>query len=209
MSEIERLFWQDDIPATKKKGKGKSSNQRVTKNATEKYLKAWPFLPNCRHWRQRFELEGGLNVFASAIMDRPRKARAIGAFSGSPDIGFYLSNAWTSDKVLVSPGLTLPFMKSVPDEGRAIIWPWEDYGIPDDRRTFEKAIRWLLKQAEKGKVIEIGCMGGHGRTGTVLACLLVLQGLSPSNAFGRVQSEYCLEAVESRAQYQFVREIGA
>lgn len=80
-----------------------------------------------------------------------------------------------------------------------------DYGVPEDANLLSKGLRCLLREAKKGRVIEIGCMGGHGRTGTTLACLLVLQGMNPVEAIRGVQRRYCPEAVESVSQEQFVR----
>ena len=65
--------------------------------------------------------------------------------------------------------------------------------------------RWLLGQAAEGRRVEIGCAGGHGRTGTTLAGLLVLQGQSARSAIRRIRRTYCAEAIESREQEAFVR----
>ena len=42
-------------------------------------------------------------------------------------------------------------------------------GTPREPRRFKRALRWLLEEASKGHRIEIGCAGGHGRTGSTLA----------------------------------------
>jgi protein-tyrosine phosphatase len=65
----------------------------------------------------------------------------------------------------------------------------------------------LLGQASEGRRVEIGCAGGHGRTGTTLAGLLVLQGLSARSAIRRIRRAYCEEAIESREQEAFVRSL--
>jgi protein-tyrosine phosphatase len=86
-----------------------------------------------------------------------------------------------------------------------VIYPWPDLGVPRDARQVARALRWLLEQATDGRRVEVGCAGGHGRTGTTLAGLLVLQGLSARRALSRIRGRYCEHAVESAEQEAVVR----
>ncbi|MBO0701496.1 MAG: hypothetical protein J2P38_01090 [Candidatus Dormibacteraeota bacterium] len=61
-----------------------------------------------------------------------------------------------------------------------------------------------LIRARAGQLVEIGCGGGHGRTGTALACLAVLSGLPRTQAVGWVRRAYCTEAIETPEQEAFV-----
>jgi hypothetical protein len=148
-------------------------------------------IPDCKHWRQKFDLEDGLHVFASAWFDKPSNGeRSKGqGFAGRPDVGFYLDTRWASESLLVSPGFDPRFAKKA-DSSRIILYPWEDWGVPERPQVFRRALRWLLTEASRGKTVEIACMGGHGRTGTTLACLLVTQGLSHSRAASKVWARY-------------------
>jgi protein-tyrosine phosphatase len=107
--------------------------------------------------------------------------------------------------LVCSPGVRPPFAQR--PKGQIVVYPWPDLGAPRDPRRFHRALRWLLGQASEGRRVEIGCAGGHGRTGTTLAGLLVLQGLSPRSAIRRVRRAYCEEAIESREQEALVRDI--
>ena len=60
-------------------------------------------------------------------------------------------------------------------------------------------------RARRGDVVEVGCVGGLGRTGTVLACMAVLAGEPPDSAVDWVRREYKAAAVETSAQEQWVR----
>lgn len=51
------------------------------------------------------------------------------------------------------------------------------------------------------------CMGGHGRTGTALACLLVADGVGGQAAIDRVRKEHCARAIETREQENYIREL--
>jgi hypothetical protein len=47
-------------------------------------------------------------------------------------------------------------------------------------------------------------MGAHGRTGTLLACLLVLQGSGAQEAIRLVRKSHCFNAIETSSQEIFV-----
>jgi len=60
-------------------------------------------------------------------------------------------------------------------------WPsdmidWPDFGLPSDERRAATQIRDAFLRARSGETVEVGCLGGLGRTGTVLACMTVLKG---------------------------------
>lgn len=55
-----------------------------------------------------------------------------------------------------------------------------------------------------GQHVEVGCLGGHGRTGTALACLAVLAGHPAGDAVAWVRSGYCAKAVETPGQEAFI-----
>ena len=52
--------------------------------------------------------------------------------------------------------------------------------------------------------VEIACAGGHGRTGTALACLAVLDGVPSRAAVCYVRAHYAARAVETPGQRRFV-----
>ena len=66
------------------------------------------------------------------------------------------------------------------------------------------ALEDVLARSRRGEHVEVGCLGGHGRTGTALACLAVLTGTPPGEAVAWVRAEYCEKAVETDEQHAFV-----
>jgi len=102
-----------------------------------------------------------------------------------PDFGLYLDARWRP-----------------PWPYENIAWP--DFGVPDDPARLEVALRDLLDRARNGQSVEIGCLGGHGRTGTALAWLAVLSGHSATDAVAWVRVNYCPKAVETDEQAAFV-----
>ena len=53
---------------------------------------------------------------------------------------------------------------------------WPDYGLPTDRKAAAEAF-WEAWERAGTERVEIACEGGHGRTGTSLSCLAVLDGM--------------------------------
>jgi hypothetical protein len=85
--------------------------------------------------------------------------------------------------------------------------PWADFGVPD-AAELRFALEDLLGRARRGERVEVGCLGGHGRTGTALACLAVLTGTPPDDAVAWVRAAYCEKAVETDEQRAFVAAFG-
>jgi protein-tyrosine phosphatase len=80
---------------------------------------------------------------------------------------------------------------------------WPDYALPTDRAAMRQALVEAWERAERERV-EVGCMGGRGRTGTALACLAVLDGVPAEQAVEYVRQNYHPDAVETAEQSQFV-----
>ncbi|MCC3762851.1 protein phosphatase [Glycomyces sp. TRM65418] len=89
----------------------------------------------------------------------------------------------------------------VPWASRWILWP--DFRLPNDKPAFGEALREAWDRAETERV-EFACYGGHGRTGTALACLAVLDGVPAREAVAYVREHYAKRAVETPWQSRFV-----
>lgn len=155
----------------------------------------------CDHWRDEVKV-GGYTVVASGHRGMSKKGG--GLLTKAPDAGIYLYHGWANT---LSPftgcGMATP---------SKWVWPflvadWPDMGVMDeeDTKALLKVTEGLIK---KGKTVEIACMGGHGRTGTLLAMLKVrLGGMGAKAAILAVRDEYCDKTVESNSQIDAVYEI--
>jgi hypothetical protein len=101
-----------------------------------------------------------------------------------PDYGLYLDPRWQP-----------PW-----DHGH-IDWP--DFAVPADGDAAAGALRTVLERARSGQDVEVGCLGGHGRTGTALSCLAAMAGYPARDAVAWVRSSYCAKAVETPEQEAF------
>jgi hypothetical protein len=102
-----------------------------------------------------------------------------------PDYGLYLDSRWRP-----------PWDHSHLD--------WPDFGVPEKTVAVRQSLMAVLDRAHSGQRVEVGCQGGHGRTGTALACLAVLSGHPPEDAVNWVRANYCSDAVETPEQKALV-----
>jgi protein-tyrosine phosphatase family protein len=96
------------------------------------------------------------------------------------------------------------------DPDWAPTWPaelidWEDFGLPADPARASEQIRAAFERARNGERVEVGCAGGLGRTGTVLACMATLAGVPAADAVAWVRANYDDRAIETPEQEVFVR----
>jgi hypothetical protein len=88
-------------------------------------------------------------------------------------------------------------------------WPyrrirWPDFWIPADRDDALDALREAHRRAHAGERVEVACRGGVGRTGTALAALAILDGLTPREAITWVRGNYHRRAVETPWQRRWL-----
>jgi protein-tyrosine phosphatase len=101
------------------------------------------------------------------------------------------------------------------DERWSPPWPhvhvaWPDFGLPTDVDDLRLQLGEGLRRARAGEVVELACLGGHGRTGTALGALAVLAGLPEgSDPVAWVRTAYCERAIETDGQLAFVRSFRA
>lgn len=79
---------------------------------------------------------------------------------------------------------------------------WADMRTPTFPEMARQQIIDAFIRACKGETVEVGCIGGHGRTGTILACMAVLAGETDPIQF--IRNIYCERAVETSSQEVFV-----
>ena len=94
---------------------------------------------------------------------------------------------------------------TTPWESRWLRWP--DFWLPADRAAAADALRETWERAAVDRV-EVACGGGRGRTGTALACLVVLDGVPGEQAVAYVREHYHRRAVETPWQRRYVERFG-
>lgn len=87
-----------------------------------------------------------------------------------------------------------------------IVIAWPDFKVAPLAPSFWPAV-WRIATRNSFKNLVACCVGSHGRTGTALACLLVAKGYDPELAISTVRRAHCHEAIETREQERYVRQI--
>ncbi len=75
--------------------------------------------------------------------------------------------------------------------------------MPVDRYDARAALLELWERAAFERV-EVACGGGRGRSGTALACLAIIDGVSATDAVAYVRGHYHPRAVETPWQRRYV-----
>ena len=86
-------------------------------------------------------------------------------------------------------------------ESRWIRWP--DFRLPANDAALRHVMAEAWQRAATERV-EVACAGGHGRTGTALACLAILDGVPNPAAVAYVREHYDPRAVETPGQRRYV-----
>ena len=137
------------------------------------------YVPKDRHYEQPVKFPNDVTVYASSRHDRK-------ADDDIPDWGLYVDSSWRP-------------------AGLATFIPWTDHGQPKiNWHLAASAIIDAYDKAKQGLSVEIGCIGGHGRTGTVLACMAILSGVKPDEACAWVWANYCGHAIEDDSQVWWI-----
>lgn len=162
-------------------------DDRDLKNKSTKWTTSTTFTQKCRHYQQVLLLPNGVKVYASSHSYKRGKDEFI------PDLGIYMDGCWTPDCVAFYVGCP-------------------DYGIPvPSMASVLHIAREGIRVATDGGKVEMGCIGGHGRTGLMLAVMAIITShgtelpLDGDEAVHYIRKVYCNHAVESERQIWFLR----
>lgn len=153
----------------------------------------------CRHWREPVRV-GRYIITCSAHIGMYLLMPPV------PDFGIYLAAGWR--ELLGESWTNGSYLKRLAEQRPypALVRNWPDgQSIPS--RDLDQLVEICLSKMRHHKMIDIGCAGGHGRTGTLLACLIArVEHLSGEEAIRETRSRYCRHAVETLVQERLVRE---
>lgn len=82
---------------------------------------------------------------------------------------------------------------------------WNDFGKPPVGFDFwQKLVEALKAQQNELEQIIFCCTGGHGRTGTGMAAMLIASGMTSNEAVNLIRGSYCDDAVETIGQEEYL-----
>lgn len=172
----------------------------------------------CNHDKKLFKpcfKINGLNIFGAAKLDIPDTTKdspkrlivnCTGYTSNSSSASF-VKSVPTGLEVLKSSKYQLKIKHDIGDE---LLFDWDDGKAPLLIPGF-----WpdLLSQIATAKYEDVVfcCIGGHGRTGTALASILLASGEStdPDDAIAEVRANHCKRAIETFDQIDYLEIVAA
>lgn len=171
----------------KNRGKGKSggalqSGGKKFKSYSSYDYSDWGWSSD-RHYGEPVQI-GAITVYASSSWNSRKHNDFV------PDWGLYADWCWRP-------------------AWRAEHISWPDMSIPDDDSIAFEQILVAVEKAQAGQKVEVGCIGGHGRTGTILATMGVILGMTAEEAIDHVRTSYCTHAIETATQEWWVEMIYA
>jgi hypothetical protein len=179
-----------------------SSFGNVHKDWTKKAYKPH----HCTHWMDEFKLNEDSSVYLSAVGTTQNDRNAF-----TPDYGCYMDNQWQpKNSIWLTPNAPIDTDLFATCEIQSVIpsmyIKWPDMGVIPIKDYSEVIVWCMTRVMEIDAKLEIGCYGGHGRTGTVLAGLLVYNGMDGHDAIKEVRTRYCDRAIESKSQEDLIVE---
>ncbi len=146
------------------------------------------------------------------LLEYPSKGATLRGFSGShhnsiintlKGVNLYLAPSSVPHCYLYSNNPA--DLCTEPPTHRILFFPIEDQHVPRSKAEFAILLDILLKELNGGGQVNVSCIGGHGRTGLVLA---MLHGLMEGSKtpIEDIRASYCNKAVESYEQECFIHE---
>ena len=124
-----------------------------------------------------------------------------------------LDDAWLRPGMVTGSWAVMRAFASDPNESdqpHTLYIDWPDRKAPVDPHTARRVADFVLDLMEKGGKVGVGCIGGHGRTGTFAALLIIRHyqrkgwSIWAEDAIEWIRKSYCKSAIESLEQENFL-----
>jgi hypothetical protein len=157
--------------------------------------------PTCSHFRDKIKVGTGTLLLSEYRYNNDISKEPV------PDLGIYLAESWDRlFNIITVRGKPQHFEML---QEASLLYPyliveWSDgQSLPEKQLSI--LVNGIISNLHEGKKVEIGCMGGHGRTGTLAACVIGKEmGWNARETIKYLRDTYCDEAVETRVQIEAV-----
>lgn len=131
------------------------------------------------------------------------EAPAKGWLREKPTLGVYMAEPWLN---YAGDVMTNGIALGTHVKYDIIYINWVDRGVVSCD-CLVPVVRKIIEYLDAGANVEMGCWGGHGRTGTVASCVLgAVENLDGATAIKELRKRYCSHAVEGVLQEKLVKE---
>jgi len=135
-----------------------------------------------------------------AVTIAPGTAKVRGGNARRPEAGYQV---YADLDTLGNPAETAQAPWRVKDGALKVRYYIPNYHTPKDPHSFKAFVAWLCTQVQEGKQVHIGCIGGHGRTGLVIAAMRSVLA-HDKEAILWTRKNHCKKAVETDEQVAFL-----
>lgn len=157
-------------------------------------------------WRKDMEKDGKVYIAQGARCHETHPDLNIGGgvliggncreHTRHEDVNLYVALDYSMAHPIFEIGKTIP---------HCVYYPIKNMGIPKRPDKFEALVTTIGLALSQGLRVHIGCIGGHGRTGMVIAAVVARLGIAPDgDSIGWTRENYCKKAVETKAQENFL-----
>jgi hypothetical protein len=161
-----------------------------------------PAYDACSHNLDPFPLPDGKTLYLSASRDA-RGEKSAGF--KDPTSGIYLDPSWQS--ISGTNFLTNTGMLDGGSKYRVTFVRWPDMRAIE-HQLLDVLLAFIHMELQNGETVEFGCIGGHGRTGSLAAAVLIgLYDMDAKDAIAYVRKHHCKKAVESVSQEKMLYEL--
>ena len=159
-------------------------------------------MKQCSHKLDPFKVDKDITLYCSGS----RHSKNTTNSDIEQTAGVYLDIGWANrfDEVLTNTSIPDKWVDK--EEIPHVICAWPDMG-KISVHTLSVLALWARDMARKGHIVEVACIGSHGRTGTLLASTLIYSGYSPKKAIKEVRKRHCEHAIESKAQEDLIYDL--
>jgi hypothetical protein len=173
-------------------------------------LGGFEYTPMCKHSMTEFKLKCGSIYLSSYKINtgEPVSHPVV----GTPTLGCYLDKAWLKHMFIMSPDVDpwithygVPTELTTSGKVPSLHVDWPDRGVIPIHYLNE-LVNWCIKSIDEKEILEMGCYGAHGRTGTLLAAIMVKEKSDPKDAIETVRNTYCKQAIETKKQENLIAE---
>ena len=177
---------------------------QVAKNWNDWNEGLLPTVRQCSHHLQPFTFtvnEMEYTLYGSAFSDRKSEPQADRA-----GVCVFLEPRWMQEyrPVWINPAMAEIMGNRVQAklETPTIFLDWPDMGVLEIE-DLRHVVSYLANVIDIG--VEIGCLGGHGRTGTLMALVMVQLGCKAEEAIKTIRTDYCDKAIETKQQERLIK----
>ena len=152
-------------------------------------------VPMCFHHMSPFQFEGLDSNNLTVHLTGSSHLKHEPGVKELPTVGVYLDTGWMSGRVATNSDIPVDLTQPT-----SIYVGWPDFGILELDLLVE-AVKWVVPYLyDSSNIVEIACIGGHGRTGTYLAAVMIHEGWAVKDAIEYIRGGYCGKAIETRDQ---------